>query len=420
MNATEVSETTEISRHRSRELVGAAVLRNKTLSKAGLNERAFTFAFTNLVYPQIWEDPIVDMEAMAIKPDHRILAIASGGCNLLSYLTADPGEIVAVDLNAAHIALNRLKIAAALYLEKYEDFFRFFGAANSPANVRVFDRVLSRHLDAETLGYWETRNWRGERRIERFARSFYKYGLLGRFISAGHVLARLYGKDPRRIMQASGREEQVRLYESELRGLFDKRFIRFLLDQRSSLFGLGIPPAQYDELAGGRPMHEVIEERLRRLACGFDLDKNYFAWQAFNRGYAANGQGPLPPYLEPGNYEKVRARADRIRLRNQSLTDYLTTERAASFDRYVLLDAQDWMSAEELAALWREVTRTARPGARVVFRTAGLETILPGRVEETVLRRWRYEREFSRLCTSNDRSAIYGGVHIYILEDKQR
>ncbi|HEY8138669.1 MAG TPA: DUF3419 family protein, partial [Methylocystis sp.] len=69
--------------------LGAAVHRNATFSRAGALERLFTFAFKGLVYPQIWEDPVVDMEALAIRPDDHIVAIASGGCNVMSYLTAN-------------------------------------------------------------------------------------------------------------------------------------------------------------------------------------------------------------------------------------------------------------------------------------------------------------------------------------------
>ncbi len=75
-----------------------AVHRHRHLSKQGLLERAFTFAFRGLVYAQIWEDPAVDMEALAITPDSHVVTIASGGCNVLSYLTADPAKITAVDL----------------------------------------------------------------------------------------------------------------------------------------------------------------------------------------------------------------------------------------------------------------------------------------------------------------------------------
>ena len=46
--------------------VADAVYRNKALSRAGLSERLFGLLFSGLVYPQIWEDPDVDMEAMQL------------------------------------------------------------------------------------------------------------------------------------------------------------------------------------------------------------------------------------------------------------------------------------------------------------------------------------------------------------------
>jgi S-adenosylmethionine-diacylglycerol 3-amino-3-carboxypropyl transferase len=60
-----------------------AVHRSRALSVSGMRERLFTAAFQGMVYPQIWEDPVVDMEALAIQPDDHIVAIASGGCNIL-------------------------------------------------------------------------------------------------------------------------------------------------------------------------------------------------------------------------------------------------------------------------------------------------------------------------------------------------
>ena len=96
-----------------------AVHRSKALSRAGLLERMFTLAFSGLVYPQIWEDPVVDMEALALQPGDHLVAIASGSCNILSYLTADPARISAVDLNGAHIALGHLKLAALAEIEEF-------------------------------------------------------------------------------------------------------------------------------------------------------------------------------------------------------------------------------------------------------------------------------------------------------------
>ena len=61
-------------------------------------------------------------------------------------------------------------------------------------------------------------------------------------------------------------------------------------------------------------------------------------------------------------------------------------------------------------------TRTARPGARVLFRTADVPTLLPGKLDEGLLKQWRYEEALSRALTRRDRSAIYGGAHVYALK----
>ena len=131
-----------------------AVRRNRILSREGMLEVLFAWLFRGLVYPQIWEDPEIDMEALAITPDSHVVAIASGGCNILSYLIANPARITAVDLSKAHVALNRLKLAAARFLPGREAFYRFFGAADEPENIAAYWRFLAPRLDSETRGYW--------------------------------------------------------------------------------------------------------------------------------------------------------------------------------------------------------------------------------------------------------------------------
>lgn len=98
---------------------------------------------------------------------------------------------------------------------------------------------------------------------------------------------------------------------------------------------------------------------------------------------------------------------------NRAMTDVLAKRPAASLDAYTLLDAQDWMNDAQLTALWSEITRTARPGARVIFRTGGAPDILPGRVPPAVLGRWQRDADASARGFANDRSAIYGGFHLY-------
>jgi S-adenosylmethionine-diacylglycerol 3-amino-3-carboxypropyl transferase len=397
-------------------VIDRAVVNHEAMSREGLLERAFAFAFRGLVYAQIWEDPVVDMEALAITPDCHIATIASGGCNVLSYLTANPAKITAVDLNTAHIALNRLKQVAAQELPDYGHFRRFFGEADSAENVRVYKSLLRAHLDETTRRYWEGRDLVGRRRIGMFKSGAYKRGLLGGFIGAAHLVAKLYRIDPRKLLEARDMDEQRRLFEAHMAPVFDRKFVRWLTDQPASLFGLGIPPAQYDALAGNEKMAAVLRKRLERLACDYDLKSNYFAWQAFGRGYGRHEDSPLPPYLEAANYEAVKARADRVDVRHANMTDWLSRQQRSSVDRYVLLDAQDWMSDAQLFDLWNEITRTARPGARVLFRTAAEPSLLPGRLPDALLGRWHYHAEESLGFTRADRSSIYGGVHLYVLK----
>jgi len=391
-----------------------AVHRHKPLSGKGVQERLFTLAFSGMVYPQIWEDPVVDLEALQLKDGETLTAIASGGCNILSYITAADVKVTAIDLNPAHIALNKLKLAAAQHLPNYAAFHRFFAEADASENVRAYFNYLQEHLDEDTRKYWESRDRLGRRRVGYFGRNLYRHGLLGTFIGAGHLLARMHGRNPRNLLRAKTREEQRQIFERELAPLFEKRHIRWLMSKPSALFGLGIPPSQFEALKGNEShMAEVLKQRLERLACGFDLQDNYFAWQAFGRRYASGGGGPLPPYLQREHYEKLRERARNITVVHASFTEHLSKQPSQSGDGCVLLDAQDWMTDEQLNDLWSEILRTARPGARVIFRTAGEETILPGRVKDDVLSQFDYEPEQGRQWTEKDRSSIYGGFHLY-------
>jgi S-adenosylmethionine:diacylglycerol 3-amino-3-carboxypropyl transferase len=63
---------------------------------------------------------------------------------------------------------------------------------------------------------------------------------------------------------------------------------------------------------------------------------------------------------------------------NESITALLAARPAGSVDAFVLLDAQDWMTDSQLSELWAEITRTATPGARVIYRTAAAASPLPG------------------------------------------
>jgi S-adenosylmethionine-diacylglycerol 3-amino-3-carboxypropyl transferase len=327
-----------------------------------------------------------------------------------------------VDLNGAHVALNKLKICGLRHLPDHAAFFDFFGRADSPSNIARYDRSLRPHLDEATRAYWDARGLDGRRHIEAFAHNFYRHGLLGRVIGAGHLVAKLYGKRIDAVLTAQTLDQQRHAFEREIAPLFEKRFVRWLARRPAALYGLGIPPSQYRALAGDGPdgIAAVLKRRVERLACDFPIRENYFAWQAFGRGYATASDPSLPPYLQRENFEILRARAERVRIDHGSLTDVLAAEPPESLDAYILLDAQDWMNDATLTALWTQISRTARPGARVIFRTAADERLLPGRVPAEILDLFDYDAARSRELGARDRSSIYGGFHLYVRSDARR
>ena len=73
-------------------LLSDAVYGHRSEGQVGLLDRLFARWFERLVYTQIWEDPVCDLEAMQVESHHRIITIASAGCNALAYLLADPAE----------------------------------------------------------------------------------------------------------------------------------------------------------------------------------------------------------------------------------------------------------------------------------------------------------------------------------------
>lgn len=406
---------------KTKELLGKAVHKNSLISKRGFLERLFTLSFRGFVYPQIWEDPEVDLTALKIKKDKsKIMTIASGGCNVMNYLTEDPAAIKAVDLNPAHVALTRLKLCAAKHLPGYNSFFQFFAHADSKDNVMLYNRYIKPNLDPVSRKYWEGRRLTGEKRINYFRKNIYQFGLLGRFISAVHFVAKIYGKDPREILTAKSMDEQKEIFDRTLAPIFDKKFVRFICNMPPALYGLGIPPAQFDELKGKQEMADVLRDRLHRLACEFPIQDNYFAWQAFGRGYDREKRLAVPRYLTEENYEKMKAAADRAEVFQTSLTEFLSSQPQDTLDCYVFLDAQDWMNANQLNDLWKEVVRTAAPGARVIFRTAGEDSPLTEALEPEVLTQFDYDPKHSEKAVAKDRSSIYGGFHVYTLNSKTK
>jgi S-adenosylmethionine-diacylglycerol 3-amino-3-carboxypropyl transferase len=395
------------------QLIADAVRNSRGEGEATVWDRLFAFWFRRLVYTQIWEDPEADLAALQLPIGSTIVTISSGGCNALSYLTAKPAQVYAVDLNEAHLSLLKLKLAGLRAFSSYAEFWQFFGEACSRANSELYCRRLWLMLDADARAYWDKRNVIGRPRHAYFTDGFYRHGMLGRFIGLAHLLAKICRIDLQSLLNGKVDAPERIAALDRLQRLFRSPLARLITATPALLFSLGIPPQQRVLLGAGAPLNEVLLERLLRLINGHPNESNYFAWQALHRGYAGPGDRCLPPYLQAGQFERMRSGAGLIIPVHANLRGFLESLPAREVDAVVLLDSQDWMAADEIRALWNAIDRAGKDTIRVIFRTAGAESPLEGEEHAALRETWQRDAERSAIGFERDRSGIYGGFHCY-------
>ena len=322
----------------SAQLIADAVRNEDAQDESTLWDRIYAFWLRRLVYTQIWEDPEADLAALQLPIGSTIVTISSGGCNALSYLTAQPAQVYAVDPNEAHLSLLKLKLAGIRAFSRYSDFWQFFGEAASSANAQLYRDRLRPMLDDKARAYWDKRNVIGRPRHAYFTDGFYRHGMMGRFIGVAHMVAKFAQIDLKALLtadiEAPARMEAL----DRLHRLFHSRFVRLLTRTPALLFSLGIPPRQRARLGGETPLNELLHERLFRLINGHPNDTNYFAWQALQRCYPGPGDRCLPPYLQRSQFARMRNDAGLIIPVHASLRQFLESLPAREVDAVMLLE----------------------------------------------------------------------------------
>jgi len=361
----------------------------------------------HLIYNQCWEDPVIDREALKIVPGDRIVMITSAGCNALDYLLSDPDWIDCVDLNPHQTALLELKLAALKTLS-YAEFFEMFGTGRIQDHQEVYRRRLRPLLSCGGRRTWDSRI----RYFDPAGRGLYFHG------SSGFV-ARAFAWyiDHRAPLRAEidhmqtirDVEEQAAFYHSRIAPQLWTPAVRWLLRRHVSMALLGVPEAQVKQIrsTARQDLSAFIRSRVDRVFTTIPIADNYF-WRVYMNGrYSPEC---CPNYLKEENFERLRERCSRIRLHSMSLADFLAQNRGP-FSVYVLLDHMDWLtnSKKLLYREWRRILETARPGARIIYRSGGASF---DHVPAFARRRIEYRPDIAGALHERDRVGTYGSFHL--------
>jgi len=368
----------------------------------------------NLVYNTCWEDPRCDRQLLELDADSQVVMITSAGCNALEYLLDQPAQIHCVDMNPRQNALLDLKLAT-FQSGGYEDLYQLFGHGKHADIQYMYQSQLRESLSQSTSQeYWDKHlhffNGNGIRK------SFYHYSTSGAFA----WMAQQYMKTQRKLynlvhqlFEAESLDRQAAIYYEIEKKLFTP-FIEWWVNRHFTMCLVGVPSSQqklfveqYERGAMG-----FIQKCLKRVFTEQSLHDNYF-WRLYLHGrYSVDCR---PAYLEKGNFELLKTQRHKIQLNTTTISRFLQ-QNPGKYSHYVLLDHQDWLAANNQAALeeeWDLILKNSRPGARILLRSAAEEIdFFPDFVLDAVT----FEQEKTSATHQQDRVGTYASVYLGIVK----
>jgi S-adenosylmethionine-diacylglycerol 3-amino-3-carboxypropyl transferase len=348
-----------------------------------------------LMFAQVREDPCLETQALAPALGGTIVIVSSGGCTALSLLAAGACRVVGVDLSRTQNHLVELKLAAIRALEG-TDVVAFLGGQPMPGvRRRRLYGVLAPLLTAPARSYWDAHLRAIERGVLRAGRS-------ERFIAlVASVVARLVvrpGGVPA-LLHASSLDAQREIFARAWAGWRWRTLFALLLNRwtmsrayHPSFF------AHVDNASFAAHFRALAERALTELPAR----DNYFLHEMLTGRYPVGEPNGAPPYLTPQGLTRTAEAADMLSLADGSMTAYLRSCRPRSIDGFALSNIAEWLDAGALDTLLSEVVRTARPGARVVFRNFVGWTDVPDRWRGMIVERPGYGERLMR----RDRSLV--------------
>jgi S-adenosylmethionine-diacylglycerol 3-amino-3-carboxypropyl transferase len=309
--------------------------------------------FDQIRYAQLWEDADVLLLGLGSAPGATLVSICSAGDNALAMLTLDPERVVVVDLSPAQIACLRMRMAMYRRLSP-EEFLELIGSRPSARRGQLLDGV-ARTLSSEDQVFW---------RIRKSDVVAYGLGGIGKFERYFRIMrlsllplaqSRATIDDVFQPREGPAREAFIRERWNNWRWRLLLRFFfsNFVMGR------LGRDPAFFDHVEGSLAAH--VARRIDHAAIALDPSHNpYLHW--ILKG--THGEA-LPLSWRPEHFETIRARLDRLDIRQGSLEGFIAAGEKA--DGFNLSDIFEYMDANTFASVYRSIVSAAKPAARLVY-----------------------------------------------------
>jgi S-adenosylmethionine-diacylglycerol 3-amino-3-carboxypropyl transferase len=349
-----------------------------------------------LLYGQNWEDSDIELAALKVGPDDRVIAVGGAGCTVLSLLAQRPKQLYAVDRNAAQLHLLRLKLAAVLWLAPGHAT-AFLGGTEDNARLATFQMLIP-NLDAGTAQFWRNHS-------EQIKCGVISQGRVERYFAMIRQLLRLIHSRRRieQLFEQSSLDAQRRFYHEHW-DTFGWRALFALAHKK--LLDRVLDPAFY-QYVDGRGLPRDLRKRAERCMTTLPVGDNYFlSW--ILRGRYGGGEEAWPAYLKSTASAALRGQQDALHIVEADLAAFLKIQPDSSADKLYLSNVSEWLAAPDLGPFFAEVARVARDGATVCYRALIADRPLPASVSPLFDENPAESAEFA----SRDRAFINVGFHV--------
>lgn len=340
-----------------------------------------------LMFTQSWEDPACDRTAVEIQPGDHVLAVTSGGDNILEFLCDDPAKIIAVDINPAQTWLFELKRAAFNRLD-HQTMLDLLGVGNRLVAAEIYREVRT-DLSPQARAFFNDR-------IDWFNAGLLTQGGFERYFAIlSRIIALAVGRRNMETLFTLSPDQQQDFYRNNWNGWRWRTLIRFGCSKW--LLGNRLDPSWFrssDNADFGGHFLKLAEHVLTRIP----TRDNYFLAQMFFGRYLA---GSVPAYLRAENFATIRDRINRIEPRTADIGDALRALPPRSIDVFALSNVFEYSPVALFDAGKDEILRVARPGARLALRNL----LAPRRLADDP--RFIVDVDLSERLRMNDRGFIY-------------
>lgn len=323
------------------------------------------------------DDPMTELRALDIKPDDRLLSIASAGELPLSILAHAPLLIDAVDISNGQLYLSKLKLATVLALDS-EEAARFLGYISCDREQRL--RLLSRveeYLDESGRRFWDDHLFvfrKGPLHYGRHERYMAKFRRLGLYLLGGEK--KLYG-----LFECENSGDQEEYFDNVLRSEVMKRLFHIVFHPK--LYKRRGIPEQGFIHEGERNLAEFFFSRFRSFCTSTPARENYFL--QFSLLGSVVYYEALPDFLQDKGISVIRLHHHNIRYRHISYADIIRQSPEGTYNKFALSNLCDWMKRDAFINLLQLLVEKADVSSKALLRFVHCAHALPDNLDRAII-----------------------------------